>query len=112
MEPRRFILAHTKVTELYHKDCSAVAERQQLRTVVLNVNSIRSLDDLHTDQQIDVLLRRKLKKRTQGNVESSKELIAVHTTVIRWAVPAVRKGPGSQSSTRRMPHIRVHLSTT
>jgi hypothetical protein len=48
---------------------------------------------------------RNLKKRTKGNGVSRKEPVAVHTRVIRRAVPAVREGkmrPGSESSARRI----------
>jgi hypothetical protein len=67
-----------------------VAERQELHMEVVDVDSVRSLQDQSLDQQINVLRRRKLSKRTQGNGVSSKEHIAVHTRVIRRAVPAVR----------------------
>jgi hypothetical protein len=53
-------------------------------------------------------------KQTQGNGVSRKELIAVHTRVIRRAVLAVRKGnmrkrPGSENTARRMPQSKMHL---
>jgi hypothetical protein len=86
----------------------AAAERQELHSEVANVDSVRSLDDLQLNQQVGVRHCRKLKKRTQGNGMSRKELIAIHRRVIRGAVPAVRKGkilmrPGSESTARRMP---------
>jgi hypothetical protein len=43
---------------------TAVAEQQKLRTEVVNVDTIRSLNNRHVDQQIDVRRFRKLKNRT------------------------------------------------
>jgi hypothetical protein len=65
-----------------------VAERQELLSEVVNVDSVRSLDDRCWYQQMDVRRCRNLK----GNGVPSKELIAGHTRVIRRAVPALRKG--------------------
>jgi hypothetical protein len=59
----------------------AVAERQELHTEIVSVDAVRSLDDRRLDQQINVRLHHTLKKRTQGNVVSLRELIAVHTRV-------------------------------
>jgi hypothetical protein len=102
-----------EVTELYHK---AVAELQELHSEVVNVASERSLDDRQLNQQLGVLSRRKFKKRTQGNGVSRKGLIAVHTRVIRRAVPVVRKGnirkrTGSESTAGRMPQSKMHLES-
>jgi hypothetical protein len=85
---------------------------QELRTEVVIVDTIRSLDDRHLDQQLDVRHRHKLKKRTQGNGVSHKKLVAVHSRVIRHAVPAVskrnmRKRPGSENTARRIPESRM-----
>jgi hypothetical protein len=69
-----YSINNIEVTELYHK---AVAERQELHSQVVNVDSEKSLDDRQLNQQIGVRRRRKFKKRTQGNGVSRKELIAV-----------------------------------
>jgi hypothetical protein len=103
-----------KNVELINTATEAVAERQELRSEVVHVDSARSLEDPQLNQQIGVRRLRKLKKRTQRNGESSKKLIAVHTRIIRRAAPAVRKGnmrkrPDSESTARRMPHSRMHL---
>jgi hypothetical protein len=92
----------------------AVTERQETHAEVLNVDSVRSLNARCLNQQIKIQHHRKLKKRTQGNGESSKKLIAVHTRIIQRAVPAVRKGnmrkmPGNESTARRMPQSKMHL---
>jgi hypothetical protein len=71
-----------KNVELINKGATeAVEERQELHTEVVNVDTVRSLDDKRLDQQIKVRRHRKVKKRTQGNVVSLRELIAVHTRV-------------------------------
>jgi hypothetical protein len=103
------VMNNIEVTEFYHK---AVAERQELHSEVVNVDSERSLDDRQLNQQTGVRRRRKFKKRTQGNGASRNELIAIRTRVIRRALPAVRKGrrrkrPGSESTARRIPQRRM-----
>jgi hypothetical protein len=85
---------------------------QEFHSEVVNVDTVRSLENRCLDQKINVRHRQKLKKRTQGNGVSCKELITVHTRVICRAVPAVwkgnmRKGPGSESSARRTPQRRM-----
>jgi hypothetical protein len=103
-----------KNVELINAEATeAVAERQELGSELVNVDSVRSLDDRCLDQQPNVRRCRKLKKQTQGNGVSRKELI-VHTRVIQRAVPAVRKvnmrnRPGSGSTARRMPQNKMHL---
>jgi hypothetical protein len=92
----------------------AVAERQELHSEVVNVDSVKSLDDQCLDQHINVRRRRKLKERTQENGVSRKELIAAHTRAICHAVPAVRKvnmlkRAGSESTARRMPHLEFNM---
>jgi hypothetical protein len=94
-----------------------VAERQELSSDVVNVDTVWSLDDRKFNQQINVWRRRKLKKRTQGNGEFRKELIAVHTRVTRHAIPAERKGnmrkrAGSENTARRMPQSSTWEETT
>jgi hypothetical protein len=103
-----------KIVELINKGATEpVAERQDLSSELVNVDSVRSLDDQSLDQQIGIRHRSKLKKAIQGNGVSRKELIAVHTRVIRCAVPAVRKGnirkrPGSESTASRIPQRKMH----
>jgi hypothetical protein len=79
--------------ELINKGAmEAVEEQQKLRIEVVNVKVVRSLDDQHLDQQLDVQHHRNLKNWTQGNGVSRKTLIAFHRRVIQRAVPAMCKG--------------------
>jgi hypothetical protein len=69
--------------ELINKGAmEAVTEQQKLCTEVVNVVTVRSLDDRNVNQQLDVLRHHKLKKRTQGNGVSQKESITVLREVI------------------------------
>jgi hypothetical protein len=70
-------------TELINNgEMEAITEQQELHTEVVNMVTVRSLDDRHLNQQLDILRRRKLKKHTQGNGVSQKKLTAVHRRVI------------------------------
>jgi hypothetical protein len=46
---------------------------------------------------------------TEYHKAVAERLSSVHTRVIRGAVPAVRKGPGNESTARRMPQSKMHL---
>jgi hypothetical protein len=73
-----------KNVELINKGATeTVTERQELCTEVVNVDTVRLLDDRCLDQQINVRRRQNLKKHTQGKGVPRKKLIAVHTRVIR-----------------------------
>jgi hypothetical protein len=90
-------------------------EQQEHRTEVVNVDTVRSLDDLHLNQQIGVRRLRKLKKWTQGNGMFQKKLDADCRRVICHAVTAVRKGnmhkrPGRESSASGTPQKKAHSS--
>jgi hypothetical protein len=95
-----------KKVELINKGATeTVTKQQELRTEVLNADSVRPLDDRRLGQHKDVRRRHKFQKWTQGNGVSRKEKIAVHTRVIRRAVPVVRKG--NECSARRIPQRRM-----
>jgi hypothetical protein len=79
------------------------------------VDTVRSLDDRHLNQQLDI--RRRRKKRAQGNDVSLKKLNAGRRRVIRRAVPAVHKGnmrkkPGNEITARKIPESRAASVTT
>lgn len=79
-----------------------VTEKQNLRTEAVDVDTVRSLDDRHLNQQLGVRRRRKLKKCTQGNGVSRKKFDVARRSEIRRAVLKgnMHKGPGSQSSAK------------
>jgi hypothetical protein len=68
-----------KNIELINKgEMDTVTKQQELRTEVVKVDTVRSLEGRHLHQQLDVRRHRKLKKQTQGNGVSCKKLEVVH----------------------------------
>jgi hypothetical protein len=92
------LMIEKKVERINKVANETVAQRQELHSEVVNVDSVGSLDDRCLDQQINVRRSRKLRKRTQDIGVSCKELIAVHTRVIGRAVPTVIKGKYAEES--------------
>jgi hypothetical protein len=83
----------------------AAVERQELFQEELNTENIESSEARSGYQRLVVRRRRGAKKRTQDSAGRRQKLSAARKRVVRYAIPAVRKGnirkgPGKNNAAR------------
>jgi hypothetical protein len=81
------------------EEIEAVAEHQEVRKEEAAVRTVGALEDRYGDRYLVVVCRRQLKKRTQGDGGSQKNLAAARILLTSLAIPARRKGPSHKGPT-------------
>jgi hypothetical protein len=89
--------AEREAMEVYPEEMKSVAEHEEVPKEEAAVKPVRALKKQHGDQHLAIACHGQLKKQTQGDGASWKELVTTCREMTRRAIPAWRQGPGRDS---------------